>query len=185
MKKVLMVVGIVVLCIASVWGLCACSYGESKTKSNNHTQINESFVEPPPKPDFEALQMDWAEWEKEWELAFEQINSRHTYVITYSVELQYNHSVGNEWDYGLSYNNSYIRSGSKIIVPDSPATVTLTAFANESDVYTDYGSTLITFDSLEIGQKQSKWATVIVRENNGRYTGNTAKWYFEITIERV
>lgn len=172
MKNNFKVILSIALCVNFILCSSSCTQNDS-SKSSNSSSIQPQYQykplsEIPSFPDFDAI--------------FESI---HTYVITYSIELEYNHSVGNEWKYGVRYNDEYISSSSKIVITDSPTEIELVAFATELDKWNDYGKTYITFDALKVGQKQTKYATVIVRENEGRYTGNTAKWYFEITIERI
>jgi hypothetical protein len=139
----------------------------------------------PEMPEFDSMQEDLDAFESELKEAFNQIESTHVYVVSYSTDLRYNNSVGTDWRCGILYNDEYIESSSKIVITDSPTEIKLVAFATEFDDWTDYGSTPVVFNALNIGQQQSMWATVIVRENNGRYTGNTAEWYLEITIERI
>jgi hypothetical protein len=128
--------------------------------------------------------IDWGAWET---IDLGILETKSSFIVTYYTDLEYNNYVGNEWQYGVRYNGEYIKSESKIILTDSPTEIELVAFATELDDWNDYGTNHVAFDTdtLKVGQKQTKWATVIVRENEGRYTGNTAKWYFEITIERI
>ena len=169
---------IALLCMVS----CSSSGGNSTYKKNNPIQYED--IKPPP----DLSDIDWdAMYDNLDKLKdlMEDIEFDHTYVITYYIDLEYNNSVGNEWKYGVRYNGEYVASESKIVIAGSPTKIELVAFATELDDWNDYGTTLVTFDALKVGQKETRWATVIVRENEGRYAGNTAKWYFEITIERI
>lgn len=165
------------LCVSFIFCLVSCA--------QEYSSADKNIASPYPTTPKTQTTPDWNAIRDNLDDALEQIESTHTYIITYYIDLEYNNSVGNEWRYGVSYNGEYIESSSKIVIKDSPTEIDLVAFATELDEWNDYGSTLIAFDALSIGQKQTKWATVIVRENQGRYTGNTAKWYFEITIERI
>ena len=175
--KYLKIVVSVVLCVACV--LCV-----SCTQSEPSNASTTAPVRPPETPSFD-FDIDWDAFESGMKDALERIESEHTYLITYTKELTYNQSVGNEWDKGVRYNGEYISDSSQIIVDKSLTQIELVAFATELDLWNDYGATNVTFDVLDVGQEQTKWATVIVVENEGRYTGNRAEWYFEITIKRI
>ena len=167
MKIFKIVVGMV-LCVACVF-CSSCVQGGSDTGFDN------TSARPPETPSFDTVEIpDYGE-----------LFSKHTYVVTYTRELTYNNSVGNEWEKGVRYDGEYISSSSKIIVDASLTEIALEAFATELDQWDDYGSTSVTFDALDVGQEQTKWATVIVVENEGRFKGNRAEWYFEITIKRI
>ena len=148
----------------------------SETKSIPKPYYAYYDVQPPELPTVETFQfetIDLSEWQKE-----------RSYIITYSARLESNNHVGDSWGYGLKYDDEYIESGSTIkhigIFP-----LSVRAYATEFDDYNDYGSTYVTFRSLDVGEKQSKEVTVTVSENKGRYAGNTAQWGFYITVERI
>ncbi len=131
------------------------------------------FDTPKLEIDFEALDKIYNDLEK-----------ASKFVVTYSARLSSNNHVGNNWSHGLKYKDEYIESGATI-KSTAQNSLSVTAFAREKDTYSDYGSTKVTFESLDIGEKQSKEIKVTVRENRGRYSGNTAKWAFTITVERI
>ena len=159
---------------------------ESETKSTLRPYYSLDDIQPPPKietfkpvqwdhlidPSLQGTPITYAEY------------NEHSYIITYSARLKSNNHVGDSWGYGVTYDGEYIPSGS-VIEFKGTLPLTLKAYAKEFDSYTDYGSTRITVDSLDIGEKQKDEVTVTVRENKGRYSGNTAKWVFNITIERI
>ena len=178
MKRFFKILVSIILCISYICCLLACTQENSNT--NKPIQTTSQTLATPSWPSTQAT-FD----ESSLRDIFDQIESTHTYIITYSVNLEYNNSVGNEWDYGIIYNNEYIESSSVIIIKDNPTKIELVAFATELDDWNDCGTTTITFDALSVGEKQTGWATVIVKENNGRYEGNTAEWYFDIMIERI
>lgn len=161
----------IALCVTLIFCLFSC------TKNESVKGANDSSIRPLETPSFDFDTIETAD--------LGELFSEHTYVVTYRVELEYNNSVGNEWIKGVQYNGEQIASSSKIVVDKSLTEIEFEAFATELDTWDDYGSTCVVFDALEVGQEQTKWATVIVTEDEGRYTGNTAKWYFEITIERI
>lgn len=106
-----------------------------------------------------------------------------TYVITYSARLARNNSVGNQWGRGIKYNGEYIEPGTPIEILGNK--IMIVAAATEYDDCNDYGQTYVSFDSLGVGEKCTQEVSVVVRENRGRYSGNTAEWIFEITLERI
>ena len=159
----------VAICVVLCFHLLSCSQTGGKDK-----QPNAGYSPPSDLPSFDFDLPD------DFELNFKDA----TFVVTYSARLVKNNSVGNDWERGLKYNGETISSGSRI-TQEANDGLSLTAFAIEYDSWNDRGSTNITFDCLEVGEKKTKQVSVIVRENKGRYTGNTAKWTFDITVERI
>lgn len=183
MKRLLKITLSIALCVILIFCVSSCTQKNESSKGSNSFSIQPPYqYHPISEPDFDATLDALDELQSKLN---DIIESQHTYVITYYIDLEYNNSVGNEWKYGVIYNNEYIENSSKIVINDSPTEIELVAFATEFDDWNDYGTTRVTFDALKVGQKQTKQAAVIVRENQGRYTGNTAKLYFEITIERI
>lgn len=178
MKKFFKTICIVVLCISSSLFSYSCVETGNETKSQKNQNYSYENIQPPPEmPIFEIYTFDFGKWESEWE-------KENTYMITYSAWLSYNNHVGDSWGYGLTYDGDYFESGSYIECAGM-LQVYVTAFATEYDEYNDYGSAYVSFDSLDVGEEQTKEVTVTVSENRGRYTGNTAQWIFEITVKRI
>jgi hypothetical protein len=96
----------------------------------------------------------------------------------------YNNNVGNDWGGGVKFNGNYIPSGSTFSI-QSIFAIQFSVYVTEYDSYNDYGSSTISFDHLNVGETQTKNVYVTVTENRGKYTGNTAKWCFTITIKRI
>ena len=72
------------------------------------------------------------------------------------------------------------------ITISSTDTLTLLLYASEEDKSNnDYGDESITLDKLAVGENKSVSVIVKVIENDGRYSGNIAKWEFVITYERI
>lgn len=111
----------------------------------------------------------------------------HEYRITYRANLIYNESVGNSWGYGINYNGSHVSSGSTVSVKVSPFSDTwsIKASATEYDNYNDNGSTTVMLPILNVQETHYEEVIVTVRENRGRYSGNSAQWKFFVTIERI
>ena len=175
MKKFIQIICIIAFCISSSLFSYSCPESGNETNSpKKHNYLYEDIQPPPEIPTFEAHTINLDEWEGE-----------KTYTITYSAWLAYNNHVGDYWGYGLEYNGVYIESGSCVACPKIQRGIYITAYAFESDEITDYGSAYVCFDSLDVGEEQTKEVTVTVRENRGRYSGNTAQWVFEITVKRL
>ena len=107
-----------------------------------------------------------------------------TYLLTYKATLVSNDSVGDSWSSGVLYGTKNIYS----YIPISDTLVsgpTFTLYATEDDSRDDVGKIDITFSDLRIGEKETKTQRLNVRENEGKYIGNTAVWEFTITCSRV
>ena len=163
-----MVICIALMCL--MLNLCACAQSESKPSSSK----DYGNIQPPKLETFVAETINLEEWEGE-----------STYMITYSAWLDYNNSVGNSWGYGLEYYGEFVESGSYVSCAKVINSIFVTVYAMEYDSVTDYGAAYVSFDSIDVGEKKTKEVAVIVRENRGRYAGNTAQWIFEITVERI
>ena len=163
---------VILLCV--ILSLCACTQSGSESSTHTKNYPSYEYIQPPELPTFEIETFDSEKWEGD-----------STYKITYSAWMDYNNSVGDSWGYGLKYDGEYIKSGSRVSCAKIARGITVTAYAVEYDNVTDYGSAYVTFDSIDVGEKKTKEVTVTVRENRGRYAGNTAQWIFKITVERI
>lgn len=112
-----------------------------------------------------------------------------TYKITVtfsSAKMVYNDHVGNEWGTYFEVNGQEVRKGKSISFEASDSdTIKVYCEASENDKKMDYGSDSITINvsNLKDG-KNSFVSEVTVRENGGRYSGNTAGWVFKFTIKK-
>ena len=165
------VYGLIALLIVTALCLCCCSIPSSSTTKHPNIDYN------PPKlefPEFETIVLP----------DFDEFLGDATYTISYTARLSYNNHVGNSWGYGIEYFGERIESGISIeaskLMP-----LSFTAYATEFDSYNDHGYASVRFESFDIGETQTKEVTVTVRENRGRYSGNTAGWTFTITVERT
>lgn len=174
MKKFVKPIGIVLLIVAISFCSFSCVQTESETKST--TNKHYAYGDIDTLPQFPTIEIETID--------FDELTKEKTYMIKYTARLSYNNHVGNSWGYGLMYDDEYIENGCYIEC-NGMFKLCVTAYAFEKDEYNDYGSTDVTFDSLDIGEEQSKEVAVIVRENKGRYTGNTAQWIFVITAKRI
>ena len=112
-------------------------------------------------------------------------------VILEAVQLIYNNSVGNDWSLGLSVNDRRV-GFSRYRLPQTvwtgtfngSTTLTVTAIAVEDDKYPDVGRAAATFTvGCPPSPTQTATLEVLVREDRGRYAGNTALWRFQIRVE--
>ena len=115
-------------------------------------------------------------------------------VTVESIDLVYNNHVGNEWLFSVAVNGQYVpvSSYSPTLVYESlvtgPTCLQITAKAVEYDKYSDVGTTTTTVQvdcPSESSRSQEVIMEVLVREDRGRYVGNTALWRFRIQIEII
>jgi len=111
-----------------------------------------------------------------------------SYKITFvSAKLVENNHVGNEWSTGAEVNGQAISVGkSKTLKLKDSDVILLAATAVEEDKVPDEGaeSEEIEVSSLTKPKTTSK-IDVMVTENRGRYSGNTATWTFTFKIEKL
>jgi hypothetical protein len=116
-------------------------------------------------------------------------------VILERLELVHNNHVGDDWSFNLEVNGEEIPISrfvsSKTIYKASfhePMDLTVVANAQEQDTRPDFGSGRHVFrldcPSLS-GESLTAVLDVSVRENAGRYSGNTALWRFYARLEIV
>lgn len=161
--------------LASI-ALCLCSCSSPLDSAQDTTKQRPIIDYEPPSFTFVPHEIP--------DFNLDELYEDKTYTVSYTAYLSYNAHVGNSWGYGLKYDGEYIESGSSVVKSDI-VNLSVTAYAVEFDEHNDYGSASVYFDSLDVGEKQTKEVTVTVRENRGRYSGNTAGWIFKITIERT
>jgi len=114
-----------------------------------------------------------------------------TSVILENVQLVYNNHVGNDWYLSLAVNDQPIPF-SRYALPQTvwtalftgSTTITVVATAIEDEKYPDVGRASTTFTiQCPSSSPQTAVLEVLVREDRGRYAGNTALWQFQIRIE--
>lgn len=89
----------------------------------------------------------------------------------------YNDSVGHDWGFGFYVNGNSIQNGSTIsVVNDSTISTKVTVV--ENDNVPDYGTSTYSVRITDSFYDNGFTVThrVVVRENRGRYSGNTAEW---------
>ncbi len=118
--------------------------------------------------------------------------SQETFMVSSSAEMNYNDHVGNEWATrtdltidGKSYDISHSRTADGVKITPS-SSITVTGTAQEDDKYPDTGKERASIDASELLENDggSYSFTVTVREDRGRYAGNTAEWVFTVRFRK-
>lgn len=105
-------------------------------------------------------------------------------VTLESVRMVYNNHVGNEWFYGASVNEQSISKNKTLSFSvNDQESIVIKCTVQEQDKVSDYGNASKTIKPSEITEEKVIVLTPIVRENRGRYSGNTAKWEFKFRIK--
>ena len=100
--------------------------------------------------------------------------------------MDYNDHVGNEWGTSVEINGKDLDYGNEISVSlTNSNSIKITVYATEFDSIPDNSSNTkyIKLKDLKDGVNKIIVNTT-VRENRGRYSGNTAKWSFEFEIRK-
>lgn len=178
MKKLLNTICVSMLCF--VLSFCACScvpYGSASNSLSSNTYSYKEPIKPPDFSNFDTINFDdfdLGNWETE-----------AVYIITYDTHLVRNNHVGDSWGCGLEYSGEYIESEHQIKCSAVMRKIPVKAVAIEYDSYNDYGAVWVDLELPDVGKSTVEEVSVTVRENRGRYSGNTAQWIFKITIERI
>ncbi|MNS35564.1 hypothetical protein D3C72_677240 [compost metagenome] len=107
-------------------------------------------------------------------------------ITLVSVELIENNHVGNEWYTESFINGKPIEEGESVTLNlKSTGSFTLKAAAEEQDSIPDDGSSSSTVKVSSISKSITKSLSVVVEENRGRYSGNTAEWKFVYQIQKL
>lgn len=111
----------------------------------------------------------------------ENLNETHTYKIEYDFTLKSNNSVGNDWHSCVTYNGEQFKSGDTITATAN-SLILLTATVTENDSIADNASQSLT---LRLNNGETSSANIVVTENRGAYSGNTAVWEFCCSVSFV
>ncbi|RUT28008.1 hypothetical protein EJP77_18505 [Paenibacillus zeisoli] len=107
-------------------------------------------------------------------------------ITLLSVELVENNHVGNEWYTESFINGKRIEEGESVTLNlKSTGSVTLKAAVEEQDSIPDEGSSSSAVKVSSISKSITKSLNVVVEENRGRYSGNTAEWKFVYQIQKL
>ena len=111
-------------------------------------------------------------------------NPKQTQNITIEFKdayLNYNPSVGNEWEVWIEVNGRRYEEGATINVSNYQKT-SITLKVVEHDKYPDRASRTISLNNNHIN-RGSFSETIKVKEGHGRYSGNVAEWQFDFSIK--
>jgi hypothetical protein len=116
-----------------------------------------------------------------------QASAKKQYKIKFNAEITKNDSVGDQWTYKVVCNSDKtIQQTETIITISGNETLVLVLSATEYDKNnSDVGSVQVTLPDIQVGELSVFTQDVIIRENDGRYKGNTATCTFTITYEIV
>ena len=107
-------------------------------------------------------------------------------VTFVSAELIRNDHVGNEWSTSASVNQKRLTEGSGIhLTIKSTDSLKIAAEAAELDKIPDRGSGTISLKASSVTKSVTRSVNVVVKENRGRYSGNTAEWKFTFKIAKA
>jgi len=107
-------------------------------------------------------------------------------VTLVSVNLVENNHVGNEWYTEGYVNGKPIQEGESVTLTlKTTGSLTLKALAEEQDSIPDEGSKSTAIKVSSITKSINKSIKVVVVENRGRYSGNTAEWEFKYRIQKL
>lgn len=113
-------------------------------------------------------------------------NTYQTVTISFeSCSLIYNDHVGNEWDYYLEYDGQVIEilQTKEFIINGNEVLIIKAVLGETEEKYNDYNEEYISIDLTgNIDDEFLISQSVILREGNGRYAGNTAKFDFNVKI---
>ena len=107
------------------------------------------------------------------------VATKGVYRLRISSYRVYNNHVGNQWSQYYTCNGKEFNSYDTITAKFN-STVTIGVKIVERDSIPDVGRGTI-YLKLQDGQEKS--INIIVRENRGRYSGNTAKWEVTCSVE--
>ena len=109
-------------------------------------------------------------------------------VTLESIECISNNHVGNDWGFNCTVNKKDLSEGDSIEISTTlSGKITIKSTAEEYDKYPDIGSKSLTISvsKLKPNTDNTYSSSVTVRENRGRYSGNTATWKFIYIIQKL
>lgn len=114
-------------------------------------------------------------------LKFTAQQTQHITIEFEDAYLNYNPSVGNEWEVWIEVNGRRYEEGARINVSNYQ-NISMTLKVVEHDKYPDRVSRTVSLNRNHIN-KGSFSETIRVREGHGRYAGNVAEWQFDFSIK--
>ena len=121
-----------------------------------------------------------------WTLFHTELIAQTLQIICEEPLLEYNDHVGNEWGFGVESNKVVHTFDDTILLPFTGKSK-IRFFVQEIDTYTEEVSQWLEIDPsiLEYGKTYTKRLEFVVRENMGRYAGNTAKWVLQFRYQKI
>ena len=121
-----------------------------------------------------------------WTLFHTELIAQTLQIICEEPLLEYNDHVGNEWGFGVESNKVVHTFDDTILLPFAGKSK-IRFFVQEIDTYTEEVSQWLEIDPsiLEYGKTYTKRLEFEVRENMGRYAGNTAKWVLQFRYQKI
>ncbi|MEK0317252.1 hypothetical protein [Cohnella sp. 56] len=107
-------------------------------------------------------------------------------VTVVEIKLVENNHVGNEWYTAASVNGKEVSAGSSVTLTLKPsAMIQLKAYAQEQDKIPEDDTATASVKASSITKTTTKALSVVVTENRGRYSGNTATWKFTYKLQKA
>lgn len=113
-----------------------------------------------------------------------------TTPTTYDVTIEFldatqthNDHVGDDWINTISINGTVLELGQSKKINISEGDLEIECHAVENDDYPDKGSDyiIVSYSDLQIGNNVYE-TSFSVREDNGKYTGNTSGWTYTVKV---
>ena len=108
-------------------------------------------------------------------------------VTIYDTILDYNNSVGNDWSITVYVNNTVVDSDGVILYTSEEDRIDIVAECTEWDSIPDIGenSSYVIIERSDFEYGFSVDVPVVITENRGRYSGNTAKWTITLNFKPI
>ncbi len=98
-----------------------------------------------------------------------------------------NNHVGNEWSHALEFGGNHFSASKAILIETSSLDKVNFVTSERNEKYPDSSSVPLGIDAtnLEWNKSYSKTIELTVRESNGQYAGNTAKWQVTVHYKKL
>ena len=111
----------------------------------------------------------------------DEVSEEGQFYVTWKVKRISNNSVGDSWGFSVTVDGEKV---TKAPIRTNSSSIVVNVAAIEYDSVNDVGRGSVTFNLSDIKTQATKTVRVTVRENRGRYAGNTAVWEFTVTVTR-
>ena len=108
-------------------------------------------------------------------------------VTLSSITCVTNNHVGNEWRFSCTVNKISLKEKNTVKVrATTNNSISIIATAVEEDKYPDSNSKSLSIPVSKLKEGSNQYSIqVTVKENRGRYSGNTATWKFSFTVKKA